>query len=388
MKLMKKKQEKAYFIADEIFRNMLWELDTDKGVNKALNNGENAEEMPSFLTRGISTDVIAIIQYLHELFDKIKVDKDTFLDSLSTPLNRDPLEILGHLQDIEDNSNDNESDIPFQQSVLPVELYLDNEKQRRINRMTEEERKAELEKARVKKEAKIKKLEEEGIIYDSEDFDDLDDESIMAEWENIHNKVVFDWVNEILDNYRPYGLKGPPLTWSTNTRTLTYKYSEPERIDEVLFEVQDKIMKWAETEAGTLTDSQTVLNAPQEIRQIMSEKQFLNQVREERLANLLSAEINENEPLWLDYEYEETQVKLDLADMVLQDLLFETINHWSKVENHMDLNYNEDDKIDKLFDESKEEKPIILPKDHTPINVVFKALPLPDNVMNIQVNNS
>ena len=85
-------------------------------------------------------------------------------------------------------------------------------------------------------------------------------------------------------------------------------------------------MKWAETEAGTLTDSQTVVNAPQEIRHIMSEKQFLNQVREERLANLLSSEINENEPLWLDYEYEETQVKLDLADMVLQDLLFETIN--------------------------------------------------------------
>jgi Domain of unknown function (DUF4378) len=382
------KQEKSHFIADEIFRTMLWELDADKGINKALNNGDAVEEMPSFLTRGIQTDIIAIIQYLHELFDKIKVDKETFLDSLSTPLNRDPLEILGHLQDIEENSNDNDSDIPFQQSVLPVELYLENEKQRRINRMTEEERKIELEKAKAKKEAKIKKLEEEGIIYDSEDFDDLDDESIMAEWENIHNKVVFDWVNEILDNYRPYGLKGPPLTWSNNTRTLTYKYSEPERIDEVLFEVQDKVMKWAETEAGTLTDSQTVVNAPQEIRHIMSEKQFLNQVREERLANLLSSEINENEPLWLDYEYEETQVKLDLADMVLQDLLFETINQWSKLENHLETDFNENDAIDRLFSEVRDEKPIILPKDHTPTNVVFKALPLPPNVMNIQGNSS
>ena len=91
------KQEKAHFISDEIFRSMLWELDTDKGINKALNNGDPVEEMPSFLTRGIQTDIIAIIQYLHELFDKIKVDKETFLDSLSTPLNRDPLEILGHL---------------------------------------------------------------------------------------------------------------------------------------------------------------------------------------------------------------------------------------------------------------------------------------------------
>jgi hypothetical protein len=106
---------------------------------------------------------------------------------------------------------------------------------------------------------------------------------------------------------------------------LTYKYSEPERINEVLFEVQEKIMAWSENEAGTLTDSDTILNAPPEIRQILTEKQFVNQVREERLATLLSAEINDSEPLWLDYEYEDTQVKLDIADMVLQDLCFETM---------------------------------------------------------------
>ena len=45
----------------------------------------------------------------------------------------------------------------------------------------------------------------------------------------------------------------------------------------------------------------------------MTEKQFLNQIREERLTNLLSSEINEAEPLWLDYEYEETQVKLGMS---------------------------------------------------------------------------
>ena len=116
------------------------------------------------------------------------------------------------------------------------------------------------------------------------------------------------------------------MTWSNNLRTLTYKYSEPERIDEVLYEVQEKIMLWAEIEAGTLTDSSTLTSAPPEIRQIMSERQFLAQIREERLANLLSSEIEENEPFWLDYEYEETQVKLDLADMVLHDILLDTMS--------------------------------------------------------------
>lgn len=97
--------------------------------------------MPSFLTRGIKTDALAISEYLKELFDKIKDDQEHFLDALSTPLNRDPLEILGHLQDVEGGSENSDSETtPFQQSVLPVELYLENEKERRIAKMTEEEK--------------------------------------------------------------------------------------------------------------------------------------------------------------------------------------------------------------------------------------------------------
>ena len=180
-----------------------------------------------------------------------------------------------------------------------------------------------------------------------------------------------------MDNYRPYGLKGPPLPWSTNLRTLTYKYSEQERVEEVLYEVQDKIMTWAETEAGTLTDSDTILNAPMEIRQVMTEKQFLTQIREERLARLLSAEINEAEPLWLDYEYEETQVKLDIADMILQELCFEGIKTLTKLENRFNENADVSDIIDKLFDEPKDQspQPIILPKNSSPSNVPVKPLP-------------
>mmetsp|Transcript_31496 Transcript_31496/g.30991 ORF Transcript_31496/g.30991 Transcript_31496/m.30991 type:complete len:80 (-) Transcript_31496:2-241(-) len=79
-------------------------------------------------------------------------------------------------------------------------------------------------------------------------------------------------------------------------------------------------MNWADIEAGTLSNSDALLTAPPEIRQVMTERQFLTQMREERLANLLSCEINETEPLWLDYEYEETQVKLDIADMILQEV--------------------------------------------------------------------
>jgi hypothetical protein len=45
-------------------------------------------------------------------------------------------------------------------------------------------------------------------------------ESLILECEHIHNKVLFDCINEILDKYRPYGKEGFPLPWSTRSRKL------------------------------------------------------------------------------------------------------------------------------------------------------------------------
>ena len=69
-------------------------------------------DMPSFLHKGIETDLSSIDEYLMEIFIKIKGDKQGFLESLSVPLNRDPLEILGHLQNI-DMEGDSDS-FPYQ----------------------------------------------------------------------------------------------------------------------------------------------------------------------------------------------------------------------------------------------------------------------------------
>jgi len=143
-----------------------------------------------------------------------------------------------------------------------------------------------------------------------------------------------------------------------------------------MYEVQDKIMSWAEIEAGTLADSETVRAAPPEIRQIMTEKQFLAQIREERLANLLSTEISEAEPLWLDYEYEETQVKIDIADMVLQELCFETIKATNNLKTRFEPKDETDEKIDMLFDTPRAEAqiPIILQTEQSSTNIPIKPI--------------
>ena len=57
----------------------------------------------------------------------------------------------------------------------------------------------------------------------------------------------------------------------------------------------------------------------------------LNLLREERLALVLAAEIEENEMLWTDYEYEETQTKLDVADMILEYLAEEAGKEMNRI---------------------------------------------------------
>ena len=53
--------------------------------------------------------------------------------------------------------------------------------------------------------------------------------------------------------------------------------------------------------------------------------ELIVEIREKRLAAALANELIENEPNWLNYDFEETQVKIDLADMVTEHLTIETI---------------------------------------------------------------
>ena len=57
-----------------------------------------------------------------------------------------------------------------------------------------------------------------------------------------------------------------------------------------------------------------------------TEDDLIQQMREEQLSSMLATEIVTQEPLWVNYEFEEMQVKLDLADMALETLVEETID--------------------------------------------------------------
>lgn len=296
-------------------------------------NQEMDDEYPQS-KMAIKTDNDTVKEYMHVLFDKINGREDDFIANLSSPLQRNPLEILMHLQNTQ-YELDSFEQLPYQQSVLPVDIYLDIERGRKRSeedRLNSERLKAreEHENQKQKKKEDKKKLDnmidsdkpknEENAPPDPENEDKERDTDSMSsftkdeeldtklfnlkcEWENIHNKAIFDAVNEALDGLRPYGLKGPPLPWSKQSRTLTYKNGDPTELPQILKGVDKRIQIWIGDQ---------------------KEKEPYRNVWEERLAVILANEIEENEPLWTDYEFEETHVKLDLAEIILDELYDET----------------------------------------------------------------
>lgn len=87
-------------------------------------------------------------------------------------------------------------------------------------------------------------------------------------------------------------------------------------------------MEWQKTGAGTRFappppppplqgeyDPPQFPQAPQD-----SEEERNKAERQERLGLLLTKEVHQREQDWLDYEIEDTQVRFDLADMILEEL--------------------------------------------------------------------
>ena len=108
---------------------------------------------------------------MEEVLDEILKDRHKFLNNINQPLSKKALEVLNQLQNSEIGSYEHfEINFP---SVLPLDLYLKLEKRRKESR-------------------------------DSDRRDSLSntsttgDKNFLAECEHIHNKVLFDCINDSL----------------------------------------------------------------------------------------------------------------------------------------------------------------------------------------------
>lgn len=137
---------------------------------------------------------------------------------------------------------------------------------------------------------------------------------IIRDSKRFHERLLFDAANEALQKHRPYGLKGAPLPWSTNVRALA---PAAPQLPTIRKSVIDEVAEWSTFEVGKIPDGEIMLSSGQ-----VDEEQ-LQMVREEKLSKMLTQEILDNDNIWVDYEAEEAQVKIDIADMILEQIMVE-----------------------------------------------------------------
>ena len=229
--------------------------------------------------KGLQTDQKAVREYLNQLFSLAENSPEEVVNNLKKPLERNVLEILAKMQETEIGTP-LELEIHDFPPILRVDWYLELENPSEKTSHTP------------------------------------NTVQLVSEAAHIHNKMMFDAANEALQRMRPYGLKGKPLPWNHDTRCFGLTFSD---LPKLLNHVANQLESYAATQAGKIPTNDMVLSSG------ILDEELLHQVREERLANMLAEEVMMRDEIWVDYDFEETQVVLDLADMVLEHVVQETI---------------------------------------------------------------
>jgi len=110
-----------------------------------------------------------------------------------------------------------------------------------------------------------------------------------------------------------------------NRLGIKLKASEQFTLEEMFELTKHDLFRMAIMQAGTLPRKEFVFSA-------QFDEELFAEIREKKLATLLCREIVETEPQWLKWDFEEAQTKIDLADMVLESLVSETMDFLNKKE--------------------------------------------------------
>lgn len=103
--------------------------------------------------------------------------------------------------------------------------------------------------------------------------------------EHIHNKLLFDCLNEALDYFRVFGLKGQPL--ALRTRGRHPRAIMPEEVPLMLTKAAQKVIEWSTFMCGFIPfKDDSFIQVPRAL-----DEDTLNQIKEDRLVRLLTEEV-------------------------------------------------------------------------------------------------
>ncbi|EGR30098.1 IQ calmodulin-binding motif family protein, putative [Ichthyophthirius multifiliis] len=152
------------------------------------------------------------------------------------------------------------------------------------------------------------------LLVDNQNKDDF-----VKQIERIHNKAIFEAFNEALDYQRVYGLRGKPFPWKTTSEKISQKDVQIQKIDGVLNKGLEKVTEWASYLCGIIFDKEDPLLS----KGFNIDEDYLAQIKEDRLARMLASEVIENEERWILYDEEQTEVQVELSQMVFNQLVNE-----------------------------------------------------------------
>lgn len=134
---------------------------------------------------------------------------------------------------------------------------------------------------------------------------------MSTELEHIHNKMIFDCCNDILNFFRPFGLNGVPYPWKAGSKALKTQKVTEENMIEVLEKMQTKVIDWASYLCGYFGENDEFIHDKSQ----SFTDEYLAQVREERILRMLSEEV------FLPYIFDMLKMCVDFRDGKQMDYL-------------------------------------------------------------------
>ncbi len=132
-------------------------------------------------------------------------------------------------------------------------------------------------------------------------------------YDSMLNECIIDTAIELINRERIYGENGDPLLWSSRMHEIDCKYpkNDPKKLANF---VAKNILHVLHNRIGLITDNYDYMNPEQ-----------INIERDRRLFLNINNELNEDEYQWRNLEMEETQLKVEVAEMIMEQLYNENI---------------------------------------------------------------
>ena len=132
-------------------------------------------------------------------------------------------------------------------------------------------------------------------------------------YDNMLNECVLETAIELIEKERFYGDNGEPLKWSSRTREITFKYDKNDAKKFADY-ICKNILTIIHNRIGLINDNYSYMNQDE-----------INYEREKRLLDTIKNDLNGNENQWKNLEMEETQLKVESTEMILDQLYNEVI---------------------------------------------------------------